>query len=196
MSFDKLVAHFQDRKVFPIQIDEIVTWLTQHGFQDEIRFYPVDMDAKILRGVMSRYTRHEGVYTLPVLVTEIEYPKRANICWERMICCKELMHLFDSKSEETRTQKEIIELTSALTSPVEVNFGEDFFAEHMAIFKALLLLAPIKIVEQMREHYSNGTKKPYDIALFFRIPEHYVSILFSPAYKTVADIYLALNNHA
>lgn len=192
MSFSKLVAHFRDKEDFPIQIDEIVSWLTSNGFQDEISFYPVEMDSKTLRGVMTQYTRRDGVYGEPKLITDILYPKSANACWERMICCKELMHLFDTPLEKTKTSEQIDKLTSSLTSPAGKDSSPDYFAEGIAIYRALLLLAPIEIIERLRPHYDTGAKQDYDIALFLRIPEHYIGFLFSSAYMRIAHGLLGL----
>lgn len=192
MSYSKLVAHFRDREEFPIKIDEITDWLVRHGYQDEISFYAADMDTKILRGIMTRHVSRPGVYADPKFIVEIKYPKSANKCWERMICCKELIHLFDTPTEKTHTAQQIANLTLNLTSPISpsLDFGPDFIVEHMAVTKALLLLAPIEIVEEIRQQYESGSKKPYDVALFFRIPETFVPMLFSPFYRVAADMFL------
>jgi hypothetical protein len=84
------------------QIDAEILRLTP---QDEILYTPVDFDPAILLGQLKRYRLPIGVYSADSKwVSEIRYAQSLNLCWQRFVCCKELMHIFDSDEEQTNTR--------------------------------------------------------------------------------------------
>lgn len=193
MSVKKLIANFQGRTEFPILVDEVTAWLLANGYKDEIKFYPVEMNEDILKGIICQYviSNPTGVYTDPKHVAEITYCKTLNPCWTRFVCCKELMHLMDDQTARTYTADQIGKLTLNLTSPAGMGgtaLPADLLAEQNAIIKALSVLVPLGIIPKLHEQYKAGLKNAYDIALMLRIPEYYVKLLFSTEYQEMAAI--------
>ena len=98
---NRLIEEFENRVDLPIDLAEIAQAITELGFSDEIKFQEVDADSAQLRGAFYQYYYHRAAYALPTWVTCIFYNKEEPAEMQRVICCKELMHIFDSKMEKT-----------------------------------------------------------------------------------------------
>jgi hypothetical protein len=192
MSLQKLIDHFKNAKEFPISVDEIKAWIIKNRFQDEIYFYPVDVDATILRGLCKRYKYRKVPYGDPVLVTDVRYAASLSLCWQRFVCCKEMMHIFDNMDSTVITGEDLDKLTLNLTSPpcVPISDKEENIlrAEKFAEAITLKLLAPLLVIEQLRSSYKDGSKSAYDVAHVLRVPEHYISLLFSSHYVEICKL--------
>lgn len=184
MTLKRLAASFAGRQEFPIEVDEVRDWMLAQRLQDEIHFFPVDIDAKKLKGTLYRFTTRDGVYGEPCRTTHICYAAGLNVCWRRFVCCKELMHLFDHEGERANTRELLADLTRELGEPFnpDAKQSDQWRADHLAIFKALMVLCPLEAVDRLRSLYESQQRSAYDVALFFRVPEYYVRALMSPVY--------------
>ena len=184
-SLEKLISHFKDHTQFPIEINEIKDWIVNEGYQEEINFIPFENDNSILKGFIRMYERQTGVYSDSNRVSDIHYSKNMSECWQRTVCCKEMVHILDSVESRTSTQKEIQDLTFNLCSQFDGYSNKAVLADKAALLPALRILAPIAKIEQLREAYQEKTKNDYDIAAFFRIPKFYIPIMMSENYKNL-----------
>jgi hypothetical protein len=188
----ELILSFRGREDFPIRVDEVKEWLIRGGYQDRIEFYPVDVDPGILKGQISQYICRSRPYAEPERVTEVLYSKHMNDCWRRFVCCKELVHILDDKAASTSTSEQIDALTLNLTSPTSMESSDmpkDYWAERAASLKTLCILAQMDAVDKLKQQYLAGAKTPYDVAVFFRIPEVYVDFLFSQKFKAIEAVF-------
>lgn len=185
---EKLIKYFEDCDEFPIEIEAIRQWIIREGYQDEISFYATDLDTNVLKGSISRYVESKPYDTDPKFVSIIQYSKKLSNCWARLVCCKEMMHIFDSKECKTSTLEEINNLTFKLCTPFDGIVDKAVMADHVAVLPALRVLAPIKKIEQLRESYQNKLKNDYDIASFFRIPQLWVPLIMSEQYKMLVGL--------
>lgn len=185
MSLKKLVEHFADRDTFPISVDDVATWLVENGYQDNFEFHLVEMDPRILRGLVKRYYLPSLLpyNTEPALNTVISVSRELNDCWRRFVFCKELVHILDDEQENTCTVEDLRSLTQELTQPTNSNVSTQCIADNSAKLKALTILAPLKAIEALRDQYNSKQKTSYDIAMHFRIPVVFVDFLFSDYYK-------------
>ena len=190
MSLQKLISHFQQTLEFPIKIEDIRKWILDNNYQEEINFYAVEVDEEVLRGVFKQYVRRNGMYGDTVLVTDIGYAASLNLCWQRLVCCKEMVHIFDRIDSKTYTAEQIDKLTFNLTSPSSQlsPYPKDLQSETLALLKALQILAPLPVIENLKDSYNDNTKSEYDIAYFLRIPECYINFLFSPHYSEICAV--------
>jgi len=77
-------------------------------------------------------------------VAVIRFASTLNRCWRRMVCTKELMHVFDSEKAQTGSKPKFIQLLNELeTAPLEAS--EMFNAERAAVWMALLVLCPLRL---------------------------------------------------
>ncbi|MCP1229839.1 hypothetical protein [Acetobacter indonesiensis] len=109
-----------------------------------------------------------------------------NRCWDRLIVVKELMHLLDGDEESVDTGNDFDRLLSELF----IGPGSDSKtnSEFIAFWRALGMLAPEKLRQSEKliwtEAKKNGSiSADYEAALKFKIPQAYISFLFSERYE-------------
>ncbi len=187
MSLRELLKYTSARDTFPIEVDEIKKWMLNKGIHDEINFIPDPaMDVKVLRGSLVQYEYCPAPYEDNVRVADISYATDQSLCWQRLVCCKELVHLLDRPETHTATKEQIEALTLHLSMGLEASIKHnEALTDHAGVFISLCVLAPLDAVNALRRPYEAGELNDYDIALFFRIPEFYVSSIFHPAYVIV-----------
>ena len=101
MLIQQLVRTFESRTELPIEISEVRNAVVELGIQDEIIFSGEDMDPAKCRGVFYQYTQKRTPYGDPDLISLIIYSDRLSIPWQRMVCCKEIVHVLDRQEGKT-----------------------------------------------------------------------------------------------
>jgi hypothetical protein len=146
MSLQRVVEAFAGSIDLPIEIPEVRDEVIRLGFQDRIIFSGQDADPGKCRGVFYQFTTRNGVYADPVMQTLIVYNSRLTVPWQRMVCCKEMVHLMDRRVEQTRTSDEVQGLLDKLLGPFSTeDYGiADLMAAHdrLALYQALPILFP------------------------------------------------------
>lgn len=187
-AFANLLADIRSLQQFPVEVGAVKKFILDSGLQDEVEFYPLETDDVKLRGVCTRTTYRRSPYGDPVRLMRIGYSATANICWQRFVCCKEMMHAFDSDQQYANSDERIATLIRNLTDPLLDGFdapkNSPEFAEKAAEFRALCVLAPRHAVDQIRPLYVSGERKSLDIARFFRIPQVYIDTIFRPTFSS------------
>jgi len=90
--------------------------VADHGEVEAVNFYPVDIDPDILLGYIEYERERTSAYDAAFTVANIRYSRALNRCWRRFVCCKELMHVFDSEDERVNTRSRFIQLMSEFES--------------------------------------------------------------------------------
>jgi len=104
MVLQKLIERFETVNQLPVEIPEVRDAIVSLGVQDDIRFCPDDrVDTAVLRGLYYQYTTHSAPYSEPTFCSLIVFSNSLPKEWQRLIACKELMHVLDNKSERTNT---------------------------------------------------------------------------------------------
>lgn len=185
----ELIGKFKDRVELPIDVQEIAEAIAELGFQDEIRFFDVDADISKIHGLFYQFTHRPGVYADPELITLIPYNSNDSVEWQRVVCCKEMMHIFDSELEKTDTVDEIPDFIDKLLGPMSTDdLGlADFMAakDKVALYQCLPLLLPKAALEVARNAVDSGSKTPADIADWAKIPERLVKFMLPKEWDTL-----------
>ncbi|MGD9744358.1 MAG: hypothetical protein AB7V53_17075 [Dongiaceae bacterium] len=189
MSFRKLVQYTSQMSQFPVPVDDVRKWLIDNAIQDVIDLFPVDMDPKIVRGSYRRFIVRDAMYGDQQRITHILHAETLNFCWTRFVCCKEMVHAFDQDEQMARDRELASDLITMLVGPAGAqNAIPQVASDHTAQIKALMVLAPLNIVNQLKPAYLDESKSPHDIALFLRIPEAYISYLMSDHFPKACGI--------
>ena|SRR6056297_1205564 len=185
----ELIEKFADRVELPIDVQEVADAITDLGFQDEVRFYDVKADSSKIRGVFDQFTYRPGVYAEPVLVTLIPYNSNDPVEWQRVVCCKEMMHIFDSDLERTDTPDEIPDFLDKLLGPLSTDdFGlADFMAarDKVAMYQCLPFLMPKAALEVARSAVDSGQKSASEVAEWAKLPERLVRFMLLKEWDTI-----------
>lgn len=179
----ELVENFANQTDLPVEIQEIVECIQKLGLQDEIYLFPVDSDPTKFRGVFKQFRIRGGVYADDQWVTHIAYTKNVPLEWQRVICAKELVHLFDPHTAQTDTEEEVSQLLDKLVGPLST---EDYgFADlqavkdRLALYQCLPLLLPAASLEIARKAVKDGTLTPAEVADRAVIPIEFANLMLS-----------------
>jgi hypothetical protein len=154
-----------------------------HSGIEEIEFWPVDLDPHISLGHMKYERGRTSPYDAPFTIATIRYDKRANRCWTRFICCKELMHVFDDDAQSVNSREKFLKLMDEWqTRPLEADLSAMFTSEVNAEWMALLILCPLRLRTKWFQQWSDKSVSDYDVALALRIPEAFVKSVMSDYY--------------
>jgi hypothetical protein len=168
MSLVALVNHFAEFHEVPIEVSPDVrnVMVDVLRVQDEIIFCKEDMSPDELRGAYYQYTKRDGVYGEPKFCSVIVYCSSMSLDWQRMICCKELVHVLDKKIEKTDTKEE--GLATRLLGPLSTeDFGiVDIMAskDRWALYVALGVLFPKAARDNAKAAIASGAESIETVA--------------------------------
>ena len=191
MTFPRLYHYACGLARYPVLLegllDQKVKMLTS---QDELWYIPVDLDPEISLGHVKQYRYPTAVYGAdPVWVTEIRYHRDLDMPWRRFVCCKELMHAFDSDAERTNSPDKFGQLLNEIESPLPTELQSAMYlTENRTKWMAILALCPKPVREHFRAGWETGEITEYEIALELQLPEELIPIIMSSSYDRVVDI--------
>ena len=159
--------------------------------QDELYYVPVELDPDISLGHIKQIRIPTGVYAESQWVTEIRYFQELNMCWRRFVCCKELMHVFDSPRERADSALKFQQLLDEIEAPLPATESSEMYkSESKTKWMALGVLCPEPIRDYFKPKWESGEMSDYEVAVDLRIPEVFIGTLMSDRYETVLKILL------
>ncbi len=182
MTFSRLYAYAASQESAPLLIEGLIdAEVIRLSAQDRILYTPVDLDPEISLGHVKQYRQSGGVYDQdPEWVTEIRYYEKLNMCWRRFVCCKELMHVFDTPGERVDSAIKFDQLLEELASPPLLSDASPMYlSENRTKWMALAILCPLPLREHYRGRWLDGEMSDYDVALELRIPEGLVKTVMA-----------------
>ena len=194
MSFARLYAFVEQRRELPVSIEEVlVPEVIRLSAQDTIEFIPVDLDPEISLGHIKQFRQAKSVYdTDSEWVTSIRWHSGLNMCERRFVCCKELMHVFDSAEARTDTPVKFITLLDELSAPPPSEQASPMYiSENRTKWMALTILVPRPLRDWAVQQLNAGHSE-YEVALALRIPEVLISTVVGERYDPILDSLLDL----
>lgn len=174
MSLAHIADAFDGVTDLPIEIPEVQDVVQRLGIQDEIVCVPANSDPFKCRGVFYQFTKRDGVYGEPVLVTLIVYSENLDIRWQRVICTKEIIHVTDRQAEKTHTPEEVTGLVDKLLGPLSTeDYGlADLQAaiDKLAMYQALIILFPDSARDEARQQIAAGNRTVEQVAEWASLP--------------------------
>lgn len=106
----------------------------------------------------------------------------------RFALTKELMHVFDTEDEQITTREQVIAFfTEIQNRPLQQHATPAYKSELDTQWKALLMLCPKNVRDQLVEDYRSGHIGDADIAQQFEIPEYLIQALMDEYYDEVYE---------
>ncbi len=174
-----------------IEVDKLIPEIcSRHPLIDEVLAYSVDLDETVTLGYMRSDDEREGRYEPPHRVISIRVSNKLSIPWRRVVCCKELMHAFDSDTEQTDTPEKFLLLMDQLeTAPLADDESPMLKSEVRTMWMALAVLCPQSLRQPLLASYAAKTKSLYDIALELSLPEEWIKPLMGSYYdRALVDV--------
>lgn len=197
MKIPELIEQFSSRKSLPVDVNDVLNCLKENGNEDEIEFIGVDLDPDVLQGLIKIFHVRDKLYGDPTRYVNIYYNRTQNIDWQRMICCKELFHLLDPTSAETKSSDEIFKLAEKIGLPPEMqdptSDGIATNTDRLAEFRAAAILLPWEARQILLAPYKAGAITADDISRLADMPRRYVGFVMSDVWDRVFPILRALD---
>lgn len=154
----------------------------------EIEYFGVNLDENVSLGHMilefDRTSPHEEEF----VNASIRYSRGLNRCWRRLVCCKELMHVLDGRTERVNTRERFIKLMEELESrPLTPDTSLMYESEREAMWMAFLVLCPENIRNQMLEKHGSSLEGLPSIADELKLPVNAVRSIMSDYYQTALE---------
>ncbi len=194
----RILQKFENRTDLPIEIEEIRDFIVELGIQDRIIFCAEDLDTAILRGVIYQWRQPSSVYGEPIWTTLIVYPCSMAPDWQRAICAKEMVHIFDSQIVKTVNPEMIEGLAKKVVGPLEIDAEspESLMAtvDRLAEFQAVNLLFPRAARTLAHTKISSNEMTVREISEWASIPEHFVQLALDPKWEDISSILDSLSS--
>ena len=157
----------------------------RHAEIGEVFFWPVALDPQISLGHLKLERDRDSPYSEPFTVANIRFHSGLNRCWRRFVCCKELMHLFDSDDAKTDSRRKLEVLFSELEDArLTTDSSPMFKSERNANWMALAVLCPQASRDACLKLSRDGMSN-YEIALRLKVPEGCIPPLIGRYYESV-----------
>jgi hypothetical protein len=198
MSVAALIKTFDQRGDLPIDVEKhVMPEFLKFGIKDEIYFWPdPKLNPGIIRGEIEHweYPMHENDQH-PRRCADITYAKQMPAEWQRLVCCKELLHILDP--EETRVNKpeDINKLVEKIILPSDLQdpFSDGIHAltDRVAVTYAAAILFPFRAREILLPPYVDKKLSLQKIAELAEIPVRYAYAVMSEVWPEIHTMLIA-----
>lgn len=193
MKVTDLIKAFSDQETLPVDVNEVLKCLQKNGHDDDIEFIGADLDPTILQGAIKVFHVRDGLYAAEARrFVNVYYHRGHSVDWQRMICCKEIIHMLDPPYAFTKDPAEIDRLAEKIGLPPEMQDpAADGLAaniDRLAEFRAAALLLPMAARNLLMEPYKDGRLKLADIARMADIPNRYAGFMMSDVWDKIYDM--------
>ncbi len=197
MLVSDLIEKFSTFTTLPIDIEnDVIAELRRMGVEDKIfPFWDIELDSGTLQGYCHREEIPEG--DTSYFLTTIGYAKNGHEM-ERLVCCKELVHILDPQNCRASTAEKVYGLISKIAlraDLVEPFSTQDDQSDRVAILEALAIMFPLSVREIILPYYASGEKTLAEIADLAELPESYVQYALSDAWPDIHSILIDGRKH-
>jgi len=190
MQAHELVIHFETETRLPIDVNDVLTVMRAAGHDDQIEFIGADLDPDILQGAIKIW-HQRAIYGDPVRMVNIYYHRGHSKDWQRLITCKESIHIMDPHWVCSTDVEAIGHLADSIGLPpvLQDPFKEDrrTLQDHVAELYAAAILLPWAAREVMMPLYLDGKLTIDDIARQADIPRKFASRVMLPGWERIYD---------
>lgn len=186
-----LIKAFEGETKLPVDVNDVLAVLRGNGHDDDIEFIGVDLDPDILQGGIRIFHVRDGVYSDPRRCVNIYYNRNSSKDWQRIVCCKELLHIMDPAAANSGTPEAIEKLAKEIGLPPEmqdpVTEGLGTNLDRLAEWRAVAILFPMTARNVLRPFCPSSLKLP-DIARQADIPSRYAGLAMHDIWDQVYPI--------
>jgi len=189
-----LITAFADRDILPIKVADVARLIMEAGVEEEICFIEVDIDTSILRGFIVQTTEPRGLYDPDGngRISKIYYGHSQDFEWQRLVCCKEMLHVLDESWQRAVTPEEVSGLVKKMALPPRFlipNDGTDdskkAIFDRVGALQAVAVLFPMAIRELLLPKHQEGVLADDEIVHIVGLPQVYVRLVMSEFWPAV-----------
>lgn len=193
MSVAKIIRHFEGLGRLPIELSEVVQQVQSYVLDDKIEVHAVDMPTHNLRGFHLRREEapHSDSAMMPRFISVAAYSINQPVEWQRLVCCKELIHCLDRDPIKTRKRDDVVRLGKQLCeedgSTPYASMDLQAFFDGLAKYQALAILFPFGLREELLDAYDAGKVSLEQIAGWVQLPVEYVRVVMTKQWALLRE---------
>jgi hypothetical protein len=191
MSIGKVVRHFEGIGKVPVDIKDVLALARELCPDETIKVRGVKVDNKKLKGNCYRYKIPDGKILMPRPVSLVVYSTLDHEYCQRLVCCKELVHVVEPDPIVTSKKEEVVHLAERVTKPIPVGASGvapndlQVFLDQLAKWQALAILFPFGLWEEIMPKYKAGKVNLETIAEWVELPPEFVATIMLDAWATL-----------
>ena len=171
----------------PIDLDTVCDQACEYRCVDEFRFAEVDIDLTVLLGMLQMF-QENGPSGESRKIARVLYSSHIrDNAMRRLVCCKEILHVFDSDDATARSLKAVDELIESIVVPPTSGIPSSVWSDHSGSLHALMVLLPRDALVAIRPIYQDGGLSVEDVARLADIPAAYARVALSPLWSEILD---------
>lgn len=204
MSVKKISHHFDGLGIVPVKIEEVILKVQEFVPDDKIFINGIDVPPKGTLGLnfAVRFIETEeltlGSAIMPITHHRIVYSTQIESRLQRLVVCKELLHILDSSPARTTNKEKVLILAEGLLASHDENNQAgnplEYFADKIAIWLSLIVLFPYGYWEVCRRDYKAGKLTLDQIADVLEIPSSYIAVTMDDKWDQMREGFLAFQN--
>ncbi|MBX3447739.1 MAG: hypothetical protein KF765_13375 [Parvibaculaceae bacterium] len=190
MNTGDLIKKFSDLENVPVDVDNVKAEIEKSGVVDEVYFWGATIDGEKLKGqfvLTEPWEYPEGAARRRV--ADIYYDVSMTDDWQRLVCCKELLHILDPEGCQASTEAEVERLFARLALPRElqepVKDGAAVITDRVAVYQALAVLFPMSSRNLLMPKFKEERITLQDIAGFTDLPLRYTQLVMHEIWDEV-----------
>ena len=196
MSVRQLIDYFSIRTILPVSPNEVRDRIIEMGFSDEIHFIPSPLNSTILLGMHHSYIYRNGVYADPTVRVDITYDSIQPTALQRLVCCKELLHIFDTNTQKTTKRVDVNKLISDLSNGMKALDSFSGWSIHslvdaITVLRAVAILFPMAARDTLIEPLNSGKISLSQISIYADLPEEFVTLVMSQSWNDLHSTILS-----
>lgn len=179
--------HFSCHTRLPVLLDHVIEHILESKVVDRVDIHPLDIDPTILKGFCIVFDERPHNSINHHRVAWIGYSSQLSREEQRLVVCKELLHVYDRDNEAAGTQAQVSDLIEEIVLPPTAKQGIPALNDRSNIMLALAVMLPRDAMDELRPKVESGEITIATVAKLAALPEPWVRVVFSPAWPKVME---------
>jgi len=198
MTVSALIQTFAQWEKVPIDIeDHVKPEFLKLGVKDEVYFWSdPKLNPGIIRGVIEHWEYPVGPSGPTKYCADITYAEQLPHDWQRLVCCKELLHILDPVETRHTKPEDIHRLIEKIILPVDLrdplNDGIHANTDRVADAYATAVLFPLRAREILWKPYNEKKLLIPKIANLTELPVRYVALVMNELWPEIHERLVAI----
>jgi hypothetical protein len=177
--------HFSCHTKLPIRLPDVEEHVMEAAAITSITTYPADLD--LIDGFVWHY-KWRAPYGDQLEHALVFYKRTLTLGEQRIVRCKEVLHLLDGDEETSRTRDRVNDLIADMCLPFNIPASTlQGQKDRMGILPALTVLLPRDALEILRPLYQSGAMTAAAIAEIAQIPEEWAELCLGDEWRHVVE---------
>lgn len=187
-----VIEHFSCYTILPIQINDVREFIRDKGIVDQICFHKMDSDPEVLRGLLYQTRDTPPYFHGERVMAHVAYSGNMSIEYQRLVACKELLHILDNGNYTAATLQGVSSLITEISLPREAQqdwaqLQRATASDHLGVLNALAVLFPRDAISEIRPAYDRGDIGIEEIMTLTQVPEPYVVFAMTDEWMALVE---------